>query len=113
LVAGDGCGRPPGKLSRSDGLRDGYLARDLAPAIEQGYAGIVQNFILADGSNSWSLTKCCSVAGLGGSPSNGHYRSGSFDYYVGEPVVSNDLKGVGPFILAGIEVQTMLGSLRR
>ena len=47
------------------------------------------------------------MAGLGGSPSNGHYRSGSFDYYVSEPIVSNDLKGVGPFILAGIEVQQL------
>ena len=34
-------------------------------------------------------------------------RDGSFDYYVSEPVVSNDLKGVGPFILAGIELQQL------
>jgi unsaturated rhamnogalacturonyl hydrolase len=37
-------------------------------------------------------------------------RDGSFDYYVGEPIVENDLKGVGPFILAGIEVQKILDS---
>ena len=61
--------------------------------------------MVADGKNSWSLTKCCSVAGLGGSPSNGKMLDGSFDYYVGEPVVMNDLKGIGPFILAGIELQ--------
>jgi unsaturated rhamnogalacturonyl hydrolase len=36
-------------------------------------------------------------------------RDGSFDYNVGEPVVSNDLKGVGPFILAGIELQHLIG----
>jgi unsaturated rhamnogalacturonyl hydrolase len=34
-------------------------------------------------------------------------RDGSFAYYVGEPVVKNDLKGVGPFILAGIEMQRL------
>jgi unsaturated rhamnogalacturonyl hydrolase len=34
-------------------------------------------------------------------------RDGSFDYYVGEPIVSNDLKGIGPFILAGIELQAL------
>ena len=27
---------------------------------------------------------------------------------VGEPIVTNDLKGVGPFILAGIEVQQLI-----
>jgi rhamnogalacturonyl hydrolase YesR len=34
-------------------------------------------------------------------------RTGSFDYYISEPVVNNDLKGIGPFILAGIEVQRL------
>jgi unsaturated rhamnogalacturonyl hydrolase len=34
-------------------------------------------------------------------------RDGSFEYYVGEPVVNDDLKGVGPFILAGIEVDAL------
>ena len=75
--------------------------------IEKGYRGIIEHLIKNDGDRKWSLTQCCSVAGLGGSPSNGHVRDGSFDYYVSEPIVSNDLKGVGPFILAGIEVQTI------
>jgi unsaturated rhamnogalacturonyl hydrolase len=39
--------------------------------------------------------------------SNGKLRDGSFDYYVGEPIVTNDLKGIGPFILAGIELQQL------
>ena len=91
------------------GVNHGYLSRDLVPAIKKGYAGIVKNFIVSDGKSKWSLTQCCSVAGLGGSPSNGHYRSGSFDYYIGEPIVKNDLKGVGPFILAGLEMQRLAG----
>jgi unsaturated rhamnogalacturonyl hydrolase len=89
------------------GVNHGYLPRDYIPAIEKGYAGIINHLVKPDGEKSWSLTQCCQVAGLGGSPSNGKYRSGSFDYYVGEPVVDNDLKGVGPFILAGIEVQRL------
>jgi unsaturated rhamnogalacturonyl hydrolase len=32
-------------------------------------------------------------------------RDGTFEYYISEPIVNNELKGVGPFILAGIEVQ--------
>lgn len=89
------------------GVNHGYLSRNLIPAIEYGYAGIIKNLVHDDGEGKWSLTKCCSVAGLGGSPSNGKYRSGSFDYYISEPIVNNDLKGVGPFILAGIEMQRL------
>ena len=89
------------------GVNQGYLSRDYIPAITKGYAGIVENLIKPAGEKSWTLTQCCQVAGLGGSPSNGKFRSGSFDYYVGEPIVKNDLKGVGPFILAGIELQKL------
>ncbi|MDR0411886.1 MAG: glycoside hydrolase family 88 protein [Treponema sp.] len=45
------------------------------------------------------LDGICAVAGLGGNP----YRDGSFAYYVGESVVEDDFKGVGPFILALLE----------
>jgi unsaturated rhamnogalacturonyl hydrolase len=90
------------------GVNKNYLPRDYIPAVEKGYAGIIKNLIQNDGDGKWSLTQCCAVAGLGGSPSDGKPRDGSFDYYVGEPVVTNDFKGVGPFILAGIELQQLL-----
>jgi unsaturated rhamnogalacturonyl hydrolase len=89
------------------GVNRGYLPRDNVPAIEKGYAGIVNNLIHDDGNGSWSLTQCCSVAGLGVASAAGRPRDGSFDYYVSEPIVKNDLKGVGPFILAGIELQQL------
>ena len=92
------------------GVNHGYLSRDYVPAIEKGYAGIINNLIKPAGDKSWSLTKCCSVAGLGGSPSNGKMRDGSFNYYISEPIVTNDLKGVGPFILAGIEMEQLTGT---
>jgi unsaturated rhamnogalacturonyl hydrolase len=90
------------------GVNRGYLPRSDAAAVIKGYHGIVKNLIVADGDGKWSLTNCCAVAGLGGSPSNGKIRDGSFDYYVGEPIIKNDLKGLGPFILAGIEVQKLI-----
>ena len=90
------------------GVNHGYLSREYTPAIEKGYAGVIAQFIKPDGETRWSLTQCCSVAGLGGSPSNGKYRDGSFEYYIGESIVNNDLKGIGPFILAGIEMQQLL-----
>jgi unsaturated rhamnogalacturonyl hydrolase len=89
------------------GVNHGYLPRVYVPAIDKGYAGIIEHLIKDDGNGRWSLTQCCSVAGLGGSPSKGKMRDGSFDYYVGEPIVTNDLKGIGPFILAGIELQQL------
>ena len=85
------------------GINHGYLARDYEPAVLKGYRGIIEHLIKDDGYGRWSLTRCCSVAGLG------YGRDGSFDYYVKEPVVTNDLKGIGPFILAGIEVQRLSG----
>ena len=89
------------------GVNHGYLPRADVPAIEKGYAGIISNLIKDDGGGKWSLTQCCQVAGLGGAPNGGKMRDGSFVYYVGEPVVKNDLKGIGPFILAGIELQQL------
>ena len=80
-----------------------YLSRDYVPAILKGYNGIVTQLIKPADDGKISLTKCCSVAGLG------FGRDGSYAYYLKEPIVENDLKGVGPFILAGIEVQKLLG----
>jgi unsaturated rhamnogalacturonyl hydrolase len=94
------------------GVNDGELPRDFVPAILKGYNGLVTKLIKVDGERI-SLTQCCSVAGLGSASPNGRVRDGSFDYYVGEPIVENDLKGVGPFILAGIEVQKILDSQKQ
>jgi len=43
----------------------------------------------------------CLVAGLGG---DGERRNGSYEYYISEPVVENDGKGMGPFVLAYTEL---------
>lgn len=46
------------------------------------------------------LPGICAVAGLGG---NGQRRDGTPAYYVSEPVVSDDPKGVGPLLMAAAE----------
>ena len=48
------------------------------------------------------LNDICITAGLG--PKDKPYRDGSMDYYLAEPVGSSDAKGVGPFIMAYIEM---------
>lgn len=79
--------------------RKGYIGNDYKAAAVKAYNGILKNFIQDNGDGTISLTKCCSVAGLGGNP----YRDGTFEYYIGEPVRDNDPKGVGPFIMASLE----------
>ena len=48
------------------------------------------------------LKDICLVAGLGGMPGKGSYkeRDGSYEYYISEPVVDDDAKGVAPFLFA-------------
>jgi unsaturated rhamnogalacturonyl hydrolase len=89
------------------GVNKNYLPLADAVAAEEGFAGIVKNFLREDGPGRWSLTHCCVVAGLGFTNAAGRPRDGSFDYYVSEPVGDDDLKGIGPFILAGIELQRL------
>jgi unsaturated rhamnogalacturonyl hydrolase len=85
------------------GINHGYLSRDYVTALLKGYTGLVEKLVRVDSKGPVTLTQCCQVAGLG------YNREGTFEYYIGEPVVDNDLKGVGPFILAGIELQKLLG----
>ncbi len=93
------------------GINRGYLPRETyLPAVLKGYEGILRNFIRLEADNTVSLTQCCSVAGLDYTNAKGQLRDGSFNYYVGEPIVDNDLKGVGPFILAGLELQQLLAA---
>jgi unsaturated rhamnogalacturonyl hydrolase len=87
------------------GVRMGYLSSDYLPAARKGYQGILRELIMIDGQGLVSLEGTCSVAGLGGNP----YRDGSYSYYVTEPVASNDYKGVGPFILASLELEDTHG----
>ena len=83
------------------GARQGYLPADYLAVARQGYEGIVRDLITVDSQGLVTLERVCAVAGLGGDP----YRDGSFAYYVGERVASNDYKGVGPFILASLELE--------
>ena len=79
--------------------RKGYISQDYKAVALKGYSGILKNLIKNNSDGTISLTKCCSVAGLGGNP----YRDGSYEYYIKEPVRDNDPKGVGPFIMASLE----------
>ena len=85
------------------GVRMGYLPKKYRNTAIRGYNGIIRDLIRDNGDGTITLTRCCSVAGLGGKP----YRDGSYAYYIGEPVRDNDPKGVGPFILASLEIHNI------
>ena len=91
-------------------VNDGELSKSYVPAILKGYQGVLKEFVRTNDSGAVSLVQCCSVAGLGFKSTRGGPRDGSFEYYVSEPIVENDMKGIGPFILAGIEVQKLAGA---
>lgn len=82
-------------------VRKGYIVPTNLEVARKGYAGILEQFIEVDADTQVNLHRVCSVAGLGGTP----YRSGTYEYYVGEPIASNDFKGTGPFILASLELE--------
>jgi unsaturated rhamnogalacturonyl hydrolase len=82
-------------------VRKGYVSRDWAVVARRGYQGIVRDLLTVDQQGLVTLERTCAVAGLGGNP----YRDGSYEYYVNEPLRANDYKGVGPFILASLELE--------
>ena len=83
------------------GVRMGYLPVSLLAPARKGYAGMLKNFITTDDKGLIHLEKTVLVGGLGGNP----YRDGSYEYYLSEPLRQDDLKGVGPFIMASVEME--------
>lgn len=81
------------------GVRLGYLSEEYAKAGEKAFRGVCDRYLKTE-DGVLSLDGICLVAGLGG----GNRRPGTFDYYMSEPVVKDDAKGVGPFLLAYTEM---------
>ncbi len=81
------------------GLRMGYIDDSHKDYILGLYPKFIDRFIRENEDGTISMTDCCSVGGLGGK----QMRKGDFDYYLSEPIIENDCKGVGPFIWASLE----------
>ncbi len=82
------------------GVRLGYLPAPKISIAQKGYAGILKKFIKNENGLT-NLEGTVQVSGLGGKP----YRDGSIEYYLKEPVITNDPKGVGSFIKAAVEME--------
>jgi unsaturated rhamnogalacturonyl hydrolase len=85
------------------GVRLGFLDKKYETIAQKGFDGILKNFVTMDTNELIHIHQSCSGAGLGGQP----YRAGDFDYYVHEPIRSDDLKTIGPFIQAALEMEKM------
>lgn len=84
------------------GVRMGYLPAAKIAIAKKGYAGLVNRFIKEENGQT-NLHGTVKVSGLGGKP----YRDGSFNYYMSEPVIVNDAKGIGAFLLASNEMEIL------
>lgn len=79
------------------GVRTGILDRSYIVPGKKAFEGICSKYLVTE-NNRMSLGGICLVAGLG--PESKPNRDGTFEYYMSEPIVKDDAKGVGPFILA-------------
>src|SRR5215469_3755274 len=83
------------------GVRMGYLPQSDEASAHRGWEGIQKTFVKTGSDGAMELDGTVKVGGLGGKP----YRSGTFDYYIGETTRVNDAKGIGAFLLAGSEME--------
>jgi len=82
------------------GARLGYLDPSFRDVAASTFAGAVKHLIKENEQGIPDLYFTCGGCGLGGNP----YRDGSYEYYITEKVVTNDSKGVAPFILTALEL---------
>lgn len=86
------------------GARLGILTGEYAVLGQKTFHGISEKYLSFTG-DELNLGGICLVAGLG--PENNPRRDGSYEYYISEPIVENDAKGVAPFILCYTEIKRL------
>ena len=89
------------------GARLGALDGEYADHGQKTFDGIMQKYLTIAENGDLNLGGICLVAGLG--PEDNRRRDGSYAYYISEPVVENDAKGVAPFVLCYTEIKRRNG----
>ena len=85
-------------------VNQGYLPENYVDTAKKAYRGLLDEFVQVHADGTVSITNMCQVAGLG------YGRDGSYRYYMSEPVFTDDPKGTGPFIMAGVEMHKLLNT---
>ncbi len=83
------------------GARLGILEQSYRLQGQKTFRGIFDT-CLSFTEGRMNMDHICLVAGLG--PETNRRRDGSYAYYISEPVVKNDAKGVAPFLLCFTEM---------
>lgn len=83
------------------GIRLGILEAGWNAVLDRAYAGLITEFVLETKEGWVNLNKNCQVAGLGGADK----RDGTYAYYISEPIITNDQKGLGAFLQACAEYE--------
>lgn len=83
------------------GARLGIIDKRFAGVGRQVFDGICNEY-LSETDGKLNLGGICLVAGLG--PETNRRRDGTYGYYISEPIVENDAKGTGPFVMAYTEL---------
>jgi len=86
------------------GVRLEILDNEYQKIGQKIYDGITSRYFKCQ-DNLFTLGGICLVAGLG--PANNLRRDGTYNYYISEPIVENESKGIAPFIMAYIELKKM------
>jgi unsaturated rhamnogalacturonyl hydrolase len=73
------------------------------PALKKAYQGLLDEFITVTRQGLVNVNKICAMASLGGEITH----DSSFEYYISEPIVTNELKGFGTFLLASSECEKL------
>lgn len=77
-------------------VKMGILPESMSQSGIKAFTGICNKYLYRDEKGNMNLGGTCLVAGLGGNLR----RNGSLEYYLSEPVVENEAKGIAPFLLA-------------
>ncbi len=87
------------------GSRKGYLPIYYFKYGEKILKSVIEKKLIIE-ENNFILKDICLVAGLGVYEGKGNYklRDGTFEYYISEPIVENDAKGIAAFFLAFSEL---------
>jgi aspartyl-tRNA(Asn)/glutamyl-tRNA(Gln) amidotransferase subunit A len=82
------------------GVRLGYLPSHYRANVERAWGAIVDRFVRVSSSGEVTITGTVTHISPGATPKD----DGTYNYYLHAPVVSDDPKGVGAFLLAAAEM---------
>lgn len=86
------------------GSRLGVLQKKYQSIGKRMFKSVTKNYVTIK-NKMINLSNICLVSGLG--PENNLRRDGSYEYYISEPVVLNDGKGLAAYVMTYVEMRRL------